>query len=94
VQTSTATAQGAVAPALAATVSTPPTIVIGTPFSYQLQSSASGGIAPYSPPAYAASNLPPGVTLSPSGLLSGTATGLPPGGSTYTVSATYTDASP
>lgn len=49
-----------------------PTPAIGVPYSQQL--STSGGVAPY---AYsvASGSLPPGLTLSPSGLISGTPTG-------------------
>ncbi len=50
----------------------PPPIVVGTPYSYQIATS-------FVAPAYAWSvvkgSLPPGITLTPGGLLSGTATG-------------------
>lgn len=76
-------------PGLVVSMPTPPDIVIGVPYSYQLQPSVSGGTPPYSAPVYAVVNaLPPGIVLSPTGLLSGTANGLPTGGK---VSVTYTD---
>jgi hypothetical protein len=53
-----------------------PAIIVGTPFSYQY--AATGGTAPYSfsisPVSLSEDMLPPGLTMSPAGLLSGTPT--------------------
>ncbi|MDE2155999.1 MAG: putative Ig domain-containing protein [Xanthomonadaceae bacterium] len=71
------------APVSAITVSPAslPTPVIGTAYSETL--SATGGVAPYT---YSATGVPPGLTLSPGGVISGTPTGF--GSFVMSVSAT------
>lgn len=74
-QTDTASVQGKVVTPLQVTVQTPPDMVIGVPYSYQLQPVASGGTPPYSAFSYVSKNMPAGITCSATGLLSGTPTG-------------------
>ena len=57
---------------LVITSTTPPAAVVGQAYSYQL--TASGGVAPYVWTLLAGSTLPAGLTLSSTGLISGTPT--------------------
>jgi hypothetical protein len=73
-------------PTINITTALPPSLVLGGQFSQQL--SASGGSAPYTY-AVTAGSLPPGLTLSPTGLLSGA----PTSAASFTFTITVTEAS-
>lgn len=63
-----------------------PPATVGTAYSVQLN--ATGGQAPYN---WSATGLPPGLTCSPTGLISGTPTG---SGGTFSPTITVTDSAP
>jgi hypothetical protein len=73
-------------PTINITTALPPSLVLGGSYSQQL--SASGGSAPYTY-AVTAGSLPPGLSLSPSGLLSG----VPTSSAIFTFTVTVTEAS-
>jgi hypothetical protein len=69
-QTSTLTLQFVCEPPLVPTGATLPLANPGVPYG-PIQLGATGGVPPYT---FTSSNLPPGISLSPSGVLSGTPT--------------------
>ena len=63
----------------------PPDATLGQPYSHQF--AVTGGVAPY---AFSAAGLPPGLALSPAGLLAGT----PSAAGSFSASITVTDSAP
>lgn len=91
-QTVTGSVTGKSVTGLTVTLQAIPDIIIGVPFNYQIQATVGGGTPPYETINFFVPDpvnfpLPNGITLTPTGLLSGTATNA----ATYKVGATVTD---
>ena len=70
---------------LTVTNPSPPDATLGQPYCHQF--AVTGGVVPY---AFAATGLPPGMALTPTGLLAGT----PSTAGSFSVSITVTDSAP
>ena len=86
-QTVTVSAVGKSVTALSISMQSPPDMIVGQAFGYQMNAVVSEGTPPYGPILFAAAGLPAGVAIDAAGLISGT----PTAAASYSVSATVTD---